>query len=233
MYGVLQELIIHLTYIFSHKEGQSNQIFVSLFTLPSQSPSFSIVPQLCMLACVHSFTVTIIHMNNHCCTPLERDDQPCAPCIAFTSFPRLCRHSWLAHHSTPQSYSTPPTLPHSLTGSLNLPFTLPFSPTPDFSNPLCAHMLTHPPKLTFCVACARQVRERHTKLEEFAGWLACLRRVQAQEGQRQQHQEIALALWDMYLAYGGKPLPDQQDKFDEMKEDAAVFQKVHLLTFLN
>jgi len=60
------------------------------------------------------------------------------------------------------------------------------------------------------------VRERHTKLEEFAGWLACLRRVQAQEGQRQQHQETALALWDMYLAYGGKPLPDQQDKFDEM-----------------
>lgn len=75
------------------------------------------------------------------------------------------------------------------------------------------------------------MRERHTKLEEFAGWLACLRRVQAQEGQRQQHQETALALWDMYLAYGGKPLPDQQDKFDEMKEDAAVFQKVHFLTF--
>ncbi|DBA67338.1 TPA: hypothetical protein ACH3X2_001634 [Trebouxia sp. C0005] len=58
-----------------------------------------------------------------------------------------------------------------------------------------------------------------------ARWLACLKRVQAQEGQRQQHQETALALWDMYLAYGGKPLPDQQDKFDEMKEDAAVFQK--------
>ncbi len=70
-------------------------------------------------------------------------------------------------------------------------------------------------------------------MEEFAGWLACLRRVQAQEGQRQQHQETALALWDMYLAYGGKPLPDQQDKFDEMKEDAAVFQKVHLLVFLH
>lgn len=95
---------------------------------------------------------------------------------------------------------------------------------------MCSH--AHPSaKLTFCVAWARQVRERHTKLEEFAGWLACLRRVQAQEGQRQQHQETALALWDMYLAYGGKPLPDQQDKFDEMKEDAAVFQKVHPLVF--
>ncbi|KAL0028497.1 hypothetical protein WJX77_010302 [Trebouxia sp. C0004] len=86
----------------------------------------------------------------------------------------------------------------------------------------CQHCQT---VLDSCHALTKQVRERHTKLEEFAGWLACLRRVQAQEGQRQQQQETALALWDMYLAYGGKPLPDQQDKFDEMKEDAAVFQK--------
>ena len=70
------------------------------------------------------------------------------------------------------------------------------------------------------------MRERYTKLEDFASWLAGLQRVQAQEGQRQQVQETALALWDMYLAYGGKPLLDQQEKFDEMKEDAAVFQKV-------
>lgn len=70
------------------------------------------------------------------------------------------------------------------------------------------------------------MRERYTKLEDFASWLAGLQRVQAQEGQRQQAQETALALWDMYLAYGGKPLLDQQEKFDEMKEDAAVFQKV-------
>ena len=77
-----------------------------------------------------------------------------------------------------------------------------------------------------CNAHGRQVRERYTKLEDFASWLAGLQRVQGQEGQRQQAQETALALWDMYLAYGGKPLLDQQEKFDEMKEDAAVFQKV-------
>ena len=73
----------------------------------------------------------------------------------------------------------------------------------------------------------RQLRERHTKLEEFAGWLGLLRRVQSGEGQRLQQEEIALALWDMYLAYGGKPLLEQhQDKFDDMKEDSAVFTKV-------
>ena len=73
----------------------------------------------------------------------------------------------------------------------------------------------------------RQLRERHTKLEEFASWLGLLRRVQSGEGQRVQQEEIALALWDMYLAYGGKPLLEQhQDKFDDMKEDSAVFTKV-------
>lgn len=72
------------------------------------------------------------------------------------------------------------------------------------------------------------MRERHTKLEEFGGWLGVLKRVQAQEGQRQQQEETALALWDMYLAYGGKSVQDQQEKFDEMKEDSAVFQKVAL-----
>ena len=81
--------------------------------------------------------------------------------------------------------------------------------------------------ITAGIACGRQVRERHTKLEEFAIWLASLMKVQAQEQQRQQQEEIAVALWDMYLAYGGKPGSDQQERFDEMKEDSAVFQKVH------
>ena len=70
------------------------------------------------------------------------------------------------------------------------------------------------------------MRERHNKLDEFAGWLAVVKRVQGQEQQRQQQEETALALSDMYLAYGGKPIADQQEKFDEMKEDSAAFQKV-------
>lgn len=86
--------------------------------------------------------------------------------------------------------------------------------------------------ITAGIACGRQVRERHTKLEEFAIWLASLMRVQAQEQQRQQQEETAVALWDMYLAYGGKPGSDQQERFDEMKEDSAVFQKVHSRTAL-
>ena len=74
------------------------------------------------------------------------------------------------------------------------------------------------------------MRERHNKLDEFAGWLGVLRRVQGQEVQRLHQEETALALWDMYLAYGGKPVPDQQEKFDEMKEDSAAFQKVDCMT---
>lgn len=75
----------------------------------------------------------------------------------------------------------------------------------------------------------RQLRERHTKLEDFAGWVGLLRGVQAAEGHRLQQEETAVALWDMYLAYGGKPMLEQhQDKFDEMKEDSAVFAKVCL-----
>lgn len=72
----------------------------------------------------------------------------------------------------------------------------------------------------------RQVRERHNKLDEFAAWLAVLKGVQAQELQRQHQEETALALWDMFLAYGGKAGLDQQEKFDEMKENSAAFQKV-------
>lgn len=74
---------------------------------------------------------------------------------------------------------------------------------------------------------SRQLRERHTKLEDFASWLGLLRRVQAGEVQRLQQEETALALWDMYLAYGGKPMLEQhQDKLDEMKEESAAFTKV-------
>ena len=77
------------------------------------------------------------------------------------------------------------------------------------------------------VRVCRQLRERHTKLEEFATWLALLRRVQGGEGQRAQQEETALALWDMCLAYGAKPaLEVHQDKFDDMKEDSAVLTKV-------
>lgn len=74
---------------------------------------------------------------------------------------------------------------------------------------------------------SRQLRERHTKLEDFASWVGLLRGVQAAEGHRLQQEETALALWEMYLAYGGKPMLEQhQDKFDEMKEDSAVFTRV-------
>ena len=73
---------------------------------------------------------------------------------------------------------------------------------------------------------SRQLRERHTKLEDFASWLGLLRRVQAGEVHRLQQEETALALWDMFLTYGGKPLEQHQDKFDEMKEESATFTKV-------
>lgn len=74
----------------------------------------------------------------------------------------------------------------------------------------------------------RQLRERHTKLEEFGSWVGLLRQVQGREVERLQQEETALALWDMYLAYGGKPVLEQhQDKFDDLKEDSAVFTKVN------
>lgn len=73
---------------------------------------------------------------------------------------------------------------------------------------------------------SRQLRERHTKLEDFASWLGLVRRVQGGDVRRLQQEETALALWHMYLTYGGKPLEQHQDKFDEMKEESAAFTKV-------
>ena len=78
----------------------------------------------------------------------------------------------------------------------------------------------------FVAATNRQLRERHTKLEDFASWLELLRWVQGGEVQRLQQEETALALWEMYLSYGGKPLEQYQDKFDEMKEESAAVTKV-------
>ncbi len=61
MYWLLQDLLVHLTYISS----QSNQLHASLFTFQIYFSRFSIVLQLCMLACVHSFVVITIFMNTH------------------------------------------------------------------------------------------------------------------------------------------------------------------------
>lgn len=72
----------------------------------------------------------------------------------------------------------------------------------------------------------RQSKERHARLSDFAAWYGTLQRVQAQQQHFQQQQDIAQSMWEMFVAFGGKPLQDQQDSFDEMKEDAATFSKV-------
>ena len=81
MYWLLQDLLVHPTYISS----QSNQLHASLFTFQIYFSRFSIVLQLCMLACVHSFVVITIFMNTHS-RMLTNLTHP-------ISFPRLCNHS--------------------------------------------------------------------------------------------------------------------------------------------
>lgn len=102
------------------------------------------------------------------------------------------------------------------------------SRSPEVVQVQCKHRSLHETRSeqSLC-GVSRQLRERHTKLEDFASWLGLLRRVQAGEVGRLQQEETALAVWDMYLPYGAKPMLElHQDKFDEMKEESAVFTKV-------
>lgn len=75
----------------------------------------------------------------------------------------------------------------------------------------------------------RLLKERHTRLADFAAWFSALQKVQSQQQHFQQQQDIAVAMWDMFLGFGGKAMQDQADRFDEMKEDAATFSKVRVM----
>jgi len=82
---------LYLNYISSHnfERGLAKPNTCQPLHLSKSILKFSIALQLCMLAYVHSFTVTIIHMNSHCCVPLGCGHQACTPHIAFTSSPLL------------------------------------------------------------------------------------------------------------------------------------------------